>query len=423
MVAADASERMQGLATTGERLHALDAVRAGALLLGVVFHATMSFVPGQQIWMVRDAESPLLGVLFFVSHVFRMSLFFLIAGFFGRMSCERLGTRAFVRDRLKRIGVPLAGFWPISVASITAVFIWGVVTQHGVEGAKKLPPPPGSQGSILETFPLTHLWFLYVLLFLYAAALVLRRALAALDRGGRLTALLDRGVGDLVRSGLAVTALAFPTALALHFRKEWLPFFGVPTPDHGLVPNAAAAVAFGTAFGFGWLLQRQATLLRVLEQRWLPHLATALVASAACLWITGVSVVVDPAQQPQGPWRLAVAFCYPLATWTWVFGLVGAALRFLSAPRPAVRYLADASYWIYLVHLPVIMTMQVLVFRLPLPALAKFALVLAVGFPLLPLSYHLLVRYTWLGAILNGRRHRRPARAAARGGVLSGATE
>jgi glucan biosynthesis protein C len=31
---------------TNERLHALDAVRAFALLAGIVLHATMSFMPG-----------------------------------------------------------------------------------------------------------------------------------------------------------------------------------------------------------------------------------------------------------------------------------------------------------------------------------------------------------------------------------------
>jgi peptidoglycan/LPS O-acetylase OafA/YrhL len=406
------------------RLHALDAVRAGALLLGVVFHATMSFVPGQQIWMVRDAESPVLGALFFVSHVFRMPLFFLIAGFFGRMSCERLGTRGFVRDRLKRILLPLVGFWPVSIVSIIAIFIWGVVTQHGADGAKALKPPAG-EGSILETFPLTHLWFLYVLLGFYAATLVLRRVAAAVDREGRLASLLDRGVGALVRSGLVAVALALPTAVALRLHKGWLLFFGVPTPDHGLLPNATAVVAFGTAFAFGWLLQRQAGLLRVLEQRYAPNLAVAVAMSVACLWIAGVTVVLDPARQAgaQEPWPTVFAACYSLATWTWVFGLVGAALRFLSSPRPAVRYLADASYWIYLIHLPIVMALQVLAFFLPLPALAKFALVLAVGFPIMPLSYHLLVRYTWVGAVLNGRRRERPGRAAGAGAALSGATE
>ena len=34
------------MSTSTERVHALDAVRAFALLLGVVFHAGFSFIPG-----------------------------------------------------------------------------------------------------------------------------------------------------------------------------------------------------------------------------------------------------------------------------------------------------------------------------------------------------------------------------------------
>ena len=40
--------------TQNERLHALDAVRALALLLGIVLHASMSFLPGPQIWASQD---------------------------------------------------------------------------------------------------------------------------------------------------------------------------------------------------------------------------------------------------------------------------------------------------------------------------------------------------------------------------------
>jgi peptidoglycan/LPS O-acetylase OafA/YrhL len=132
--------------------------------------------------------------------------------------------------------------------------------------------------------------------------------------------------------------------------------------------------------------------------------------------ISGVTVTLDPATQPVAPGSalaLVVAIAYPLATWAWTFGLVGLALRFLSAERAWVRYVADSSYWIYLIHLPILMVVQILVLPLPLPALVKFALVLAVAFPIMPLSYHLLVRSTWLGALLNGRRY--PRRGRARG--------
>ena len=43
----------------------------------------------------------------------------------------------------------------------------------------------------------------------------------------------------------------------------------------------------------------------------------------------------------------------------------------------------DASYWLYLVHIPLIMALQVLVAPLARPALVKFPVVLGVAFPLM----------------------------------------
>ena len=64
-----------------ERLHALDAVRGGALLLGIVVHLSMSFWP-IPLWPIRDNDpSGVLLTSFGVIHIFRMSLFFVIAGY------------------------------------------------------------------------------------------------------------------------------------------------------------------------------------------------------------------------------------------------------------------------------------------------------------------------------------------------------
>ena len=43
------------------------------------------------------------------------------------------------------------------------------------------------------------------------------------------------------------------------------------------------------------------------------------------------------------------ALVFGVAVWGWVLGLTGAALRFLSDYSAMRRYIADASYWIYLV--------------------------------------------------------------------------
>jgi len=74
------------------RLYYLDAVRAFALLLGIVFHASLSFTPMFLGWAVMDiSTSPLVSTFMLVSHSFRMELFFLIAGFFSaRLSARRI---------------------------------------------------------------------------------------------------------------------------------------------------------------------------------------------------------------------------------------------------------------------------------------------------------------------------------------------
>lgn len=61
------------------RLDYLDAARAFALILGVVFHASLSFMPMYIGWAVMDVStSSLVSFFVLVSHSFRMPLFFLL---------------------------------------------------------------------------------------------------------------------------------------------------------------------------------------------------------------------------------------------------------------------------------------------------------------------------------------------------------
>ncbi|MFC2686084.1 MAG: acyltransferase, partial [Arachnia propionica] len=75
-----------------------------------------------------------------------------------------------------------------------------------------------------------------------------------------------------------------------------------------------------------------------------------------------------------------------------------------------IRYLADASYWMYLVHLPLLVLFEIPLADLGWPILVKLLLTWAVTTAVLLITYELLVRHTWLGAWLNGRRYPRRAR-------------
>ncbi len=86
-----------------DRLHALDAVRAFALLLGVMFHGGFSFIPGMipGLWFIVDnSPSTTISVMSFAAHMFRMTLFFFVAGFFAHMMYHRKGpARLLARSR------------------------------------------------------------------------------------------------------------------------------------------------------------------------------------------------------------------------------------------------------------------------------------------------------------------------------------
>jgi peptidoglycan/LPS O-acetylase OafA/YrhL len=385
-----------------ERLHALDAVRGFALLLGIVLHATMSFLPApSRVWIIQDSHPSItLGVLFFVIHVFRMTTFFLIAGFFAHLSFHRRGAWGFIGDRLQRIALPLVVGWPILFIAMSAVVFWAASFPHGgpLPGPPRWPP-------VLPRFPLTHLWFLYVLLELYAALLVLRWGVVWLDQNGRFRDRLDRVVSLVMRSRFAPALLALPIGIALCLDPTWIGWLGVRTPDSSLVTNPQALIGFGTAFGFGWLLHRQIDLLKILERRWLLNtvLATVLITAS---FILAIASVQQPRPVNYEAIRLAGAACYALAIWTTTFAAIGLAVRFLSDFSPVRRYLADASYWLYLIHMPIVMALQVAVSQLDWPWPVKFGAIMLVALAVMFASYQFLVRYSFLGAVLNGRRMR-----------------
>jgi glucan biosynthesis protein C len=392
-------DRPEGASGPPERLHALDAVRAAALLLGVVLHATLSFIPGveqvPQMWPIADEQqSPLLALLMVVIHVFRMPVFFLVAGFFAQQLLVRHGVRGFCRNRAQRILAPLVVGWGLCFMAIVAVVLWAVTQRHG----GTLPDPlPAFMQEARPNF--MHLWFLYLLLWLYGLALVVRAAWRQVDADG---VALDRALRRVLNSPAAVVLLATPVALALFLTPDWIVILGVPTPGYTLVPPAGPLFIYAGVFGLGWALGRQRALLDVLARRWAGHLALFIVATCIVL----ASPATHPALAPiteAGP-RAAYAIAYGIALCAGTLAFLGLGLRFFARPSPTVRYLADASYWIYIVHLPLVVALQAAVMLAPWHWAIKFLGINLVATTLLLASYQWAVRRTWVGLWLNGKR-------------------
>ncbi|MBW0117171.1 acyltransferase family protein [Pseudonocardia sp. KRD-169] len=371
----------------------MDALRAAALGLGIVLHSLIPFAPGA-LWLVTDSQtSEAVGAPLVLIHLFRMVLFMMLAGYFGRMVLHRRGAGAYLRDRTLRILMPLVAFWPVAVLSLG--ILAGVnVELRGVEAPAMVTTDVSSP---LLAFTPGQLWFLLVLMecvLITVAVRAVARRVVGPDRVSRLSG----RAGALLASPFGVVLAAAPYLAGLLVQGHTAG--GIVEP-FTVLPEVAPLVTYLGAFLVGWFLHGHTAALPRLGATWPAHLVAAVALSAA--------VLLGSAALPL--WAAAVLTA--VAGWTWTYGLVGLCSRHLTRERPAVRYLADASYWMYLLHLPLLVGIEIVLADLTWPIPVKLAVTWVGSGVVLLLSYDLLVRDTWLGRWLNGRRHPRALRRQA----------
>jgi len=248
----------------------------------------------------------------------------------------------------------------------------------------------------------SHLWFLYYVMLITALTLIVRGLLATTGSWkGVMVRRADALVAWLANSPVSLVILAVPTAATLWFMRFW----GMDTPDQSLLPHFPALVIYGGFFVLGWMLSRQRELIskfaRLTPQRWI----------LAGLGITVILLLGESERDLGHPHyvaaHVAYAFSYALTMWSLVFLAIGVFKRLCSRPNAFVRYVADSSYWMYLIHLPVVVWLQVAVAELPLHWSLKLVFISTITIALSLLTYDLFVRSTFVGWVLNGRRRDR----------------
>ncbi|MEJ2258634.1 MAG: acyltransferase family protein [Woeseiaceae bacterium] len=388
-----------------ERLDYLDAVRAFALLLGIVFHAAISFMPIFIGWAVMDVStSSIVPVFLMISHSFRMPLFFLVAGFFSHMTLQRKGVADFLKSRCVRIGTPFVAGWFLLRPLLVSGWIMGAESMRGdadVPGA--LLQGFASLGALPENlFVGTHLWFLYYLLQVTAGVLVLRWLVGLHEPTRRRFAdLADKGARWFSGARLAIPVVSIATACCLWFMSHW----GLDTPDKSLVPHVPVLIVYGGFFLCGWLLHRQASLIGRFARLTGGKMALCILAMVASVALAGFeSQVGDPRHTL---YKASFVLSYAVMMWSLVSISIGLFKRFFDRPSTVVRYVADASYWLYLIHLPIVIWLQVAVAEMAIHWSIKLAVIFATTVVVAMLLYDLVVRSTFVGEILSGRRKAR----------------
>ena len=107
--------------------------------------------------------------------------------------------------------------------------------------------------------------------------------------------------------------------------------------------------------------------------------------------------------------HLASSVLQVVYAWAMCFGLMGLFKIIASKDRIWVRYISDASYWIYLWHLVLIYGAQWIAAELMFNVHLEVAFIIIIVTGALLVVYQFGVRFTWIGTMLNGPRARRVA--------------
>jgi hypothetical protein len=233
-----------------------------------------------------------------------------------------------------------------------------------------------------------HLWFLWFLCWMVVGfAIVIEPCRWLQQRLGIPAAGLAR---LLTVSPLKVMFL-FPTVATMTLMGLFGPSFG-PDTSTGLIPQPHVLLYYSVFFFFGCLY----------------FAADDRDGSTGRFWwlglpVAGVLFVLNFKFEDS---RLAASAIQAAYAWLMSFGCLGVARRFLGRPCVSVRWMSDASYWLYLTHLPLLFVIQAPLKELEFSPWLKFGFACVTCTGLLLIVYQYAVRYTWLGRLLSGPRRR-----------------
>ena len=375
-----------------ERIHGLDALRAIMMLLGLVIHSAVTYSPKvYEVWKIKDPVSThiFFDMLGDFIHVFRMPLFFVIAGFFGALLFYDRNPRQMIMNRVRRIVYPFVVGWFILWPLVIVTFTYTILTFAGNPNSLNLALAKFTDGSLLAGRTI-HLWFLYYLIMF---SVVVWGLALRLQRYSNLTQKILTGFEFLNRSALLrpfiFGAMTFVTFYLMNSINA--------ITSTSFIPNWATFLFYIVFYLYGWVLFKAKHFLQdFMRYDW-------ALFGLGLLCFAGKRLFIGEVDDPTVFYVLMATNA--VAVWLFIFSFTGLFLRYLTGPSAKMRYMSDASYWIYLVHLPLTGFFPALLGDIHWSPFLKFLIVLSFSTVISTVTYHYFVRATAIGQALNGRKY------------------
>jgi glucan biosynthesis protein C len=375
-----------------ERLHSLDSLRAIMMLLGLVLHSAITYgvIDYANVWPLKDPETTSLFNDFIVVfiHSFRMPIFFVVAGFFGSLLFYERNPLKMFKNRVSRIVLPFIVFLlilnPLNIFS----FAYTELLFSGSDTAFEATLSYFSNPLIFIPQMTFHLWFLYYLALITFVSVGLGLVFSKLSI---VSNRISQAFSWIIRKPV-LRILVF--AVLTCFVYFLMGTFQVET-SYSLIPDLNTFIFFFFFYIIGWILFKSKHLLdSIMRLDWICTVLGLVLFTINFFMFSSLSFEMH-------------IIANSVIVWLLIFGITGLFIRYGSKHSSTMRYISDSSYWVYLVHLSFAAIIPSFIVDWPLPATIKFLFVLISTGIICFVSYHYLVRGTFIGEFLNGRKYSR----------------
>ncbi len=331
-----------------QRLYFVQWLRVFLITLVIAHHAGQPYGPTGGAWPVSDSVpgAPWLGPFFGVNAAFFMGFFFLIAGYFTPGSYDRKGGAVFVRDRLIRLGIPLA----FVVFAVFPVLIWLWNRPEAGFFAYYVGDYIGHW-----QIEMGHLWFVAHLL-VYSLIYALWRSW----RPGRVAKAPPPGDLAVVLYVLALAVVGF--AVRFPFPQDrWVNVLWLVPAEVAHVPQYVSLFVIGTIAGRG---------------RWFEKIRWGVGARWFAVGVVAfLSMAMVPTLLPAVPFGNIWGFVEAFVCVGMILGLTVLFRALCSRGGRLLSALEGNVYGVYIVHWFIVIAIQVAILRLTVTATEKFLIV------------------------------------------------
>src|ERR1051325_2417481 len=352
-----------------DRCLELDWLRIGAVLLLIAVHTAAIFDPFPPT-AVKGQASELLKIFAGFVHLWRLAVLFIISGAGASFALRRQRGPAFLRMRLRRIGVPLV-FGTLFIVPVQ-LYYWcdriypgRYVSYLDFYSQLLNAASHGLIASKPEYLYWAHLWFLGYLL-IYSVITVPFFRYVKSERG----AFIIAGFSRIVQMKGAIFFLVLPLLISeLTLRPSWSGFEG---PN--FIGDWANVSAYLIYYVYGFLIYSDPRLRHIIAGWRYRALALAIVTSI--LFFVVPRGIALRAMGYNLPWFLFLSVRL-LNGWFCIITVFAFGIRLLQRSNPALSRANEAVYPVYVVHLPLSSIIAFHVVRWPLPVLVQFAIIVA----------------------------------------------